>query len=139
VEDKTFKRVLVPLARGPNAALALEYASILVEDEGEIVAFTVGGGRRGFDIQKFVLENENRLHIPANKVLAKVAFSGNIVDTILEESEDYDLLVLGSTGRSLLSRVGHDPIPETVARKCNKPFVMVKSRAGLHTWLRRWI
>jgi nucleotide-binding universal stress UspA family protein len=137
--DKKFRKVLVPLAGGPNAAFALEIASILVEDDGEIVAFTVGGRKRGFDIQRFVDDNRARLHIPGKQVHAKVVFTGNIVDSILEEAQNYDLLVLGATARSMVSRMTSDPVPEAVARKCEKPFVMVRSSAGITNWLQRWI
>ena len=137
--DKKFRKVLVPLAGGPNAALALEYATIMAEDDAEIVALTVGTDTARFDIRKFIEENKSRLHIPAEQVSVKVLFKEGIVKSILEEAENYDLLVLGATNKPLLSRMGKDPIPERIARECNMPMVMVKSSAGIRNWIRRWI
>ena len=50
-KDHKFKRVLVPVAGGPNGAFALEVASILADkNEGEITAVTVAGEDSRFNI-----------------------------------------------------------------------------------------
>jgi len=137
--NRTFSRVLVPLAGGPNGAFALEVASILADDaEGEIVAFTVSGGKRKFDIDEFVTVNADRIHLPAGRVSTRTAAAGNVVDTILWEAEDYDLIVIGCTLEPIISRFTHDTLPEIVAKRCGKPLVMVKSGGGIRSWIRRW-
>ena len=137
--NRTFRRVLVPLAGGPNGAFALEVASILADDEaGEIVAFTVGGGKRKFDIDAFVAENAGRITIPPERVSTKTAPAGDVVRTILAEAEDYDLIVIGCTLEPIISRFTHDTLPEIVAKRCGKPLVMVKSGGGIRSWIRRW-
>ena len=53
-----FRRILVPVVGGPNAALALRVAAILAEhSNGEAVAFSVdtGNARRTFDLDAFVV------------------------------------------------------------------------------------
>jgi basic amino acid/polyamine antiporter, APA family len=137
--DRTFNRVLVPLAGGPNAAMALEIASILVEDNGSIVAFTDGGSGQRFDIQRFVDDNAGRLHIPASQVQAKMVFQGDPVESILKEAEDYDLLVLGATNQGLIARMRHDTVPDIVAGRSPKSMVMVRTATGLKKLVRRWI
>ena len=52
---------------------------------------------------------------------------------------DADLVVLGSTSQPLWRQVTRTPVPETVARRCSKPLVMVKSGQGLRSWVSRWI
>ena len=138
--DRTYRRVLVPLAGGPNGALALEIASILADpDEGEVVGFTVAGAGGRFDIGGFVAAQLGRLALPAERVQSKVVNARNVVDAILGEAEDYDLIVLGCTRQPVLRQLGRDTVPETVARLCTKPLVMVRAAAGIRSWLRRWI
>jgi len=137
--DRHFKRVLVPLAGGPNGALALEIASILADkDEGEVVAFTVAGHRR-FDIGRFVAEHLHRMVLPAERVLSKVVNAPNVADTILAEAEAYDLIVIGCTEEPAVLKFARNPVPEMVARRCTKPLVMVKAAVGIRSLVKRWI
>ena len=137
--DRDYARVLVPLAGGPNGAFALEVASILADKEaGEVVAFTVAGHRK-FDIGQFLADHVERLHLPPERVQAKVVTAPDVVEAILQESEGYDLVVLGSTAEPLLYQFARDPIPETVAKRCTKPVVMVKAGAGIRSWVKRWV
>jgi len=136
---KNYKRILVPLAGGPHGAFALEVASILADpEEGRIVAFTVGGHRK-FDIDAYVAENLEGLRVPEDRVETKVVDASHVADAILREAEDYDLVVLGRTERPLLRSFAGTPVPEIVAERCTKPVVMVKSNAGIRTWVKRWV
>jgi len=138
--NRKFRRVLVPVAGGPNGVLALEVATILADrDEGEVVAFTVDGRRTPFDIGAFVRQNQARLHLPLHRVATKSVKADNVVDAILREAEDYDMVVAGCTHEPLLRRITHERIPETIAKRCRKPFVMVKAAGGLRSWIKRWI
>jgi nucleotide-binding universal stress UspA family protein len=137
--NRSFRRVLVPVAGGPNSELALELASILADDEdGRVVAFTVGAPR-GFNPGQFIAANQARLHLPADRIEAKVVGEQDAAEAILRESEDYDLLVLGSTGEAKLRRMTRDPMPEAVAKRCQRPLVMVRAARGPRSWIRRWI
>jgi len=136
--DRSYKRVLVPVAGGPNSALALEVASILVEqgDDAEIVVYTVG---ERLDIEEFLERNAPRMIIPRERVKTKVAKPGDIVKLITEESEQYDLVVIGATQQPILRPFAREPIPEAVARIVTTPLVMVKAGAGIRSWIKRWI
>jgi len=138
--NRTFKRVLVPLAGGPNGAFALEIASILADEaEGEIVVFTVTSDVHPFDIELFVDDNRGRLRLPPERVTLKVVPKRNVVDAILEESEQYDLVVLGCTREPLLYRTARTTIPEIIAQRCTKPLATVKSSGGIRSWIKRWV
>jgi amino acid transporter/nucleotide-binding universal stress UspA family protein len=138
--NRKFNRVLVPLAGGPNGEFALEIASILVDKtEGEIVALTIVTDEKRFDIDRFVHERRGRIHVPSDRVRTKTVSAGNVVDAILEEVEDYDLIVMGSTREPLMYQLANPPVPETVAQKCTKPLVMVKASGGIRSWVKRWI
>jgi len=135
-----FRRALVPVAGGPNSALALEIASILVDgDEGEVVALTVTGGGSRFDVERFLDRNEVRLNIPRERVTSMGVRSDSVVEAIIKESEDFDLIVVGSTAKPALSRMAQPTVPEMLARRSGKPMVMVRSAAGFRTLIRRWI
>ena len=138
--DSKFKRVLVPVAGGPNAAFALEVAGILADKEdGEVVAFTVAGGSKRFDLEAFMAEQQERLKLSSERVNAKVVLGRDVASAILKESEDYDLVVVGATDQPLLYKVARESVAETVARMCAKPLVMVKASAGIGSWVKRWI
>ena len=137
--ETSYRRVLVPLAGGPHSAFALEIASILADPEqGEVVAFTVAGHRR-FDVAKLLADSVDSLHIPPERVQAKVVTARDVVQAILAEAEGYYLIVLGCTQDPLVYQFARDPIPETVARRTDKPVVMVKAGAGIRSWVKRWI
>ena len=137
--NREFKRVLVPLRGGPNGAFALEVASILVQgNEGEIVGFTVHNGKKQFDVETFVNENLDSLHIPRERIKTKIVNSHNVVGSILQEVQDYDLIVLGHMHEPLIYHVTRDSIPEAVAKACPKPLVMVKASVGIKSWVKRW-
>ncbi|MHC4718568.1 MAG: amino acid permease, partial [Planctomycetota bacterium] len=135
-----YKRILVPVAGGPNAAFAVEVANILADrEEGQVVAFTVARGEGGFDVSGFLAENADRITLPAGRVTGKIVVAEDVVEAILAEAEDYDMIVLGFTREPVLHRLTHETIPETVAKRCDKPLVMVKAPAGLRSWIRRWV
>jgi amino acid transporter/nucleotide-binding universal stress UspA family protein len=137
-----YRRVLVPLAGGPNGALALEVASILAEKEdGRITALTVCRDGEPFDVDAFVDENASRLALPRERIETRVAKASDVTGAILKEAEegDYDLVVLGATREPFLRQITRETIPDLVAQRCSKPLVMVKAAAGLRSWIKRWI
>ena len=138
--NRKFKRVLVPVAGGPNAAFALEVASILVEkDEGEIVALTVSAGETRFDVDAFVNAHQDRLRVPRDRVRTKAIEARDVTAAILKESEDYDLIVLGCTRRPWIYQFTRMAVPEMVAQASTKPIVMVKAAGRIRSWFGRWI
>ena len=141
--NRKFNRILVPLAGGPNSALALEIASILADpDQGRIVAFTVNH-RREFDVSEFVSDHSDRLHVEPGRVSTKTVDARNVTRAILREArrvdQEYDLVVLGATGTTRLRQMATNPIPETVAKNCTKPLIIVKAGGGVRSWIKRWI
>ena len=138
--ETNFKSVLVPLAGGPNGGLALEVASILADPEvGEITALSVTNQGERFDIRQFVDDREARLRIPLERVKTKGVKASGIAEAILAEAKDHDLIVLGATAKPAITRIGKPTVPEIIARRADKPMVMVRSAKGFRTWIRRWI
>ena len=143
--DRKFKRVLVPVAGGPNSAYALEIASILARaGEGSVVAFTVAQpGREVFDVEAFVEENRERIVLPPERVKIRSVVARRVTEGILSEVDDeetgYDLLVMGGTLDPLIYKFAREAVPEVVAKRCRKPMVMVKASGGIRSWINRWI
>jgi len=146
VGDQTYRRILVPVAGGPNSEFALEVACILADrEEGRVVAFTVrsDGTRNDFDLDEFVDRFLHKLALPAGRVHVKSARSSHVVDGIMGEVENdenaYDLVVLGCTAQPILYQFAHESVPEIVAKMCTKPLVMVKASGGIRSWIKRCI
>jgi amino acid transporter/nucleotide-binding universal stress UspA family protein len=137
--DIAYRRVLVPVAGGPNSAFALEVAAILADrDEGRVTALTVAGGREPFDVGAFVDGVADRLALPRDRIDTRTAAGPDVPAAILNAADNHDLVVLGCTRDPLIYRVGRETLPELVAQRCDKPLVMVKAAAGLGSWIRRW-
>jgi len=138
--DKKFKSILVPVGGGPNSCFALEIASILAEKHGaRITAFIVNDEKRKIDIQKAALARKNGGHIAFDLIDVKRRQASSVSDAILEESERYDLVVLGATQDPLIRQLTRDSITYKVATCCEKPRVIVKASAGFKSWIRRWL
>ena len=137
--NRSFKRVLVPMAGGPNGALALEIACILADQDAEVVPLTIANPKRPFDIDKFVDAQAERLGIDRSRVRPRTVTASGVVSAILTEAADYDLVVIGATREPLLRHLRRASVPETIAQRCPKPFVMVKASTGIRSWIQRWV
>ncbi|MCF7975910.1 MAG: amino acid permease [Phycisphaerae bacterium] len=138
--DKTFKKVLVPLAGGPNGALALEIADILCETGSEgasITALNVDTGRH-FDIDSFVSEQIKKKGLDRKHFKVQSITASDPIEGICQAAEAYDLLVLGTTQKSILSQFASRSIPEDIACCCDKPTVLVKANTPVKSFLKRW-
>ena len=144
--DQTFKRILVPVAGGPNNVFALEIAGILgAGQDGIVTAFNVAsdGERDPFDVETFVDEHAADVGLPRERVVTRSVVARNVVAAILREIENpdaaYDLVVLGCTREPKIYQFTHESVPERVAKACAKPLVMVNASTGIQSWIKRWI
>jgi APA family basic amino acid/polyamine antiporter len=133
--------VLVPFAGGPNAAFALETASIMAEqDGGRIVVFHVAPpGKPTQDIDAFLDEIASQLKVPRSLFESKYAISHERLKTILEEAKHYDLVIIGATRDPVFRQRVMGSLPEILARHCAKPLVMVKAKHPIRSFIKRWI
>ena len=139
-ENRKFGRVLVPVAGGPDGALALEVGSILAEKGiGEVTALHVSDGRAEFDLDAFVNRHADRLAVPPQRVSSKVVPSPDLAGTILREARDYDLVVMGWTRQPLMYRVARRSLPLTIAKRRSEPLAVVRAAVGIRSWVRRYI
>ncbi|MFT5241848.1 MAG: APA family basic amino acid/polyamine antiporter [Candidatus Promineifilaceae bacterium] len=141
-----YKRVLVPVAGGPNSALALELAIILADQqEGEVTVFTVGSanGQPAFDVEKFARDHAPPESSGSVQVKTRTVMGNDPVESIIGEASssgsDYDLMVLGGTREPVLAQFTRGSVSEKIAQLYEKPMVMVQMSRGLRSWIRRCI
>jgi len=138
--NQPIKKILVPWGGGPNGALALEVASIIAErDDTEIVAFTVNDPRSHINIPPVSDLDSNQAQVSFDRIRFKVAQSRDVVSAILEEAEEHDLVVLGSTRDPIIRQITRDSVANAVATRCQKPMIIVKASGGLRSWIKRWL
>ncbi len=138
--NKRFRRILVPVAGGPNTVFALHVAKILAEKDGsEIVLFSVRDSKsktRGEAAPEFLKALKS---LENGRMTIKQVASTNVVETILEESRDYDLVVLGGTHDPLLRQVTRDSVSHAIAQRCQTSLIIAKASGGIRSWIKRWL
>ncbi|MFC1668116.1 amino acid permease [Chlamydiota bacterium] len=140
-QKQQFKRILVPFSGGPNSTLAIETAANLCyEKDGEIIVFTVRlPGKQTVDVDAVLQEKVSNSIRSSKKIITKYNVSKNIIQTILHESKEYDLVVIGASNESIFHQIFLGSIPEEIARRCQKPVIMVKKNQGIRSFLKKWI
>ncbi len=139
--QKQYLNILVPYAGGPNATLAMEVASIMVDhNSGRVVVFNITPpGQPTQDVDAFIDETAPKINTPRSLFEAKYAIAHQRFITLLEEAKDYDLVVIGATGESFLKQQLRRSLPETFALHHKKALVMVKAKRQIKSFIKRWI
>jgi nucleotide-binding universal stress UspA family protein len=140
-QKQEYMSVLVPFAGGPNAAFALETASIMVgQDGGRVVVFNVTQpGKPTQDIDAFLDETVPHLNVAPSLFEPKYVISRDLLMSLLEEADHHDLVIIGATREPLFRQRVMGSLPEEFARYCRKPLVMVKAKHTLQSFIKRWI
>jgi amino acid transporter/nucleotide-binding universal stress UspA family protein len=137
---KKFKNILVPIGGGPNAVFALEVASILAKKEdSQVTALVVNDKKTKVDVDQLAKIYKDLKFVDFERLKIIQLEGDNPAETILEESEKYDLVVLGSTRDSVLSQVTRESVSHTVAQCCSKSLIIVKASGGIRSWIKRWL
>jgi len=140
VDHGEYKNILVPVAGGPNSRLALEVAAIIARgSNAKITVLHVSDGKKVFDPEGLVEGLRPQLELSPHTIRIQQEKSHSVSQKILSESQHHDLVVLGATRQPLFYTVTHASIPNTVARACQKPLILVKSAARVESWIKRWI
>ncbi len=145
IADTEYRNVLVPLAGGPNSSFAFEIATIFsgieARDDTNITLLNVDTGsvKHRFDSHKFLEKQARLLGIDINRITVRTVKSKDPIEAILQESIDYDLVVMGTTMKPLIVQYATQSIPEQIAIQCTKPMIIAKSGKGVRTRIKRWI
>ena len=115
-------------------------AGILAEkDDSEIVSLVVKDKKSKVDSDKLSEIITENPHVNPNRVKIKYVKANNPVEAILDESKEHDLIVMGFTRDPLIRNVTKDTLCHSVAQKCSKPMIIVKTSGGISSWIRRWL
>jgi amino acid transporter/nucleotide-binding universal stress UspA family protein len=143
-------RILVPIAGGPHARLALELALIQAEaikennggKEPEVVALNI---MKGADLNNTAAIEERRetliknLDIKDWPVEVKVVVAEDIVQGILKQAADFDQIIIGASDEGLLEQSLFGSIPQRVAEEALTTVIMVKRHDLVKFGLRQWL
>ncbi len=139
ISGNKYQTVLVPISGGANCLLALETAIILSENDAQIVAFYVDNGKYNYDIQKDVNEISSQIDLGNKTIETHIVKSNNVYETIMQKTNEFDLIVIGNTNKSVLENFWNGSLPEKIAHECKKPIAMVKANRGLRSWIKRFV
>ncbi|MFB6135075.1 MAG: amino acid permease [Halanaeroarchaeum sp.] len=138
--EETPESILVPTAGGPHAEYAAEIARAIAHTTGaSVTAMRVvdpgadeqerAGGREALDETAAILGD-----VPSDTRLVE---GDDVAGTIVEESAEYDLTVIGSTREGLLQQFVFGTVPEQVGRNVSGTVIMAKRNLGISSHLRR--
>jgi len=143
------KRILVPVAGGPNTRMALELAitaADAMEQQGqarpEVVALHLiiqkdEGGMPEVDARREELIDEFDLSdLP---IQLEIEFASDAAEGILQASEKFDQIVIGASAEGLLEQSLFGSIPQRVAEESLKTVIMAKRFDPVKFGLRRWL
>jgi amino acid transporter len=136
------KKILVPAAGGPNAELAFELGwSIVKQNGGKLTLLNIIHNEakrgKGEEILKRIRKGRRQ---GKGKIEEKVVLGSDVLQTILQESERYDLILMGASRLGLWKRVRFGTVPEKLMRSSPVPVLFIRKYEGrILSWLRRFI
>jgi len=140
------RRILVPTAGGPNSSLAMELAISQAREyerekgiKPQITALYVaqGGNPRLMELGKRTLARAIASYDDYH-IERKVVSAPGILEGILQQAEEYNLVVLGATEEGFFEPLRLGALPAHVARECSKTVMIVKRYQGpVKSWIQR--
>ncbi len=141
------RRILVPIAGGPNTRLALSLALMeadaverLTGELPHIVALHLvldGGDQQVIEARRQSLLDD--LEIGDLPIELRVEPAKDVVEKIVQMSESFDQVILGASEERLLEQSLFGSIPQRVAEEALATVIMVKEYSPVRFGLRRWL
>jgi APA family basic amino acid/polyamine antiporter len=135
--NRKFHRILVYLSGGPDDALALEVAAILVEKKNGVIVAMVWESGKGARLEPILEGAKKRIQAPV-RIVTHVSTASNPVEGILEAAKDADATVLGYS-RGMLSKGRKHRLEKSITLFAEMPLVLVKESRGLESITKRWL
>jgi len=134
-EYRPLKRILVPVAGGPNSHRAVRMAANMAEvaQDGPAEVTVLRVLRTGATQAELTRGHKDMAHSIegiAYDFNLKLVEGSDVTQTILEVAEDYDLIIIGATNEPMFKTLLVGNIPEQVALKAKVTTIMVKRRSG---------
>jgi len=138
------RRILVPVEHPQHGNLVAQFAAVMAEEQDSYVRLlhvvdrhvsSLERAQRAFDLREAVTQYtedaaggltaeqvERRFHIRIE--------AGDIVDTIISHSADFDLVIVGASRESWLRRKVWGDKTARIARRIKAPLMLVNMRSG---------
>ncbi len=120
------KRILISTAGGPHAVLAAELARDLAKQTNASVTLLYVGKSEEERKRAEKAFKETLEPLEGIKVETKFLIDRNVVDRIAEESENYDIVLIGATNQPFLKNFLLGVFPEKVVSRTRKTVVMTR-------------
>ena len=150
-QQRPLRRVLVPVAGGPNSRRAVKMAISMARTEvpaAQVILLHVVpfGARNGSLVRAEQAFAESLDGLDRAGIERRVVEGADVVETMLaaaagdDDTPASDLIVVGATKEPLLSNLLVGSIPEQIARRADVTVIMVKRRSSpLHSFLRQTV
>ncbi|WP_136718250.1 universal stress protein [Halorientalis salina] len=141
--DEELQQILLPVAGGPNTKLAATVAGSLARvHDAEIRVIVVHSPNETTDTRdekETMLEGVIAGFTGVPVITQEIVESDSVGDTIVDQSKDVDLVVLGATSEDLFRRSVIGSLPEQVGRRSASSVLMVKEHRNIPSRLARLI
>lgn len=136
--DGNVDSILVPVAGGPHAELAIETAGAIARHTGATVHPVYVIDPAASDASQ--LEGESMLadrtaSLEDVTVETTLLEGDDIVSTLVDESGNHDLTIIGATREGMIQQFVFGTIPETVAERAPTTVIMTKRSLDVRTRL----
>jgi amino acid transporter len=139
--DGTLDSILLPTAGGPHAELAAETAAALARGTGATVtsAYVIDpdASETEYEQARSLLATAGEAFDTGGGFETKLLEGDDIVQTLVEESAEHDLTIIGATREGAFQRFLFGTIPETVATRAANTVIMVKRNLDVRSRLRQ--
>lgn len=136
--DREIKSILLPLKeQSAQGSLTVKMVRLLAEKyNARITILHVKKGRKAGTDADGASQIVSEQGDPADCVV-RVLWSDDRVSTIIEQSMDHDLVVIGATDSSIYRQFMFGSLAEEIANRCPRTVLMVKERPGFRSHFRR--
>jgi CIC family chloride channel protein len=145
-ERRPVRSILVPVAGGPNSRRAVKMATVMAA-AGEngparvtLLHVVPAGARNGDMVRAQQVIDYTLEGISYQAIQPSIVEGAGVVETVLRESEGYDLIVLGATEEPLFRNLLVGNLATQIAKRAKVTVVVVKRRSSrLHSFLRQTV
>lgn len=143
---RPLRSILVPVAGGPTNRLAVKLA-VVMASTGEngpakvtLLHIVPPNANEADWVRAKQVFKENSEGIDYDRLASHAVEGQNVVESVLEESKGYDLIVVGATEEPLLKNVLIGNIAEEIARRAAVTVITVERRSSpLRSFLRQTV
>ncbi|WP_458186406.1 universal stress protein [Haladaptatus sp. NG-WS-4] len=126
--------ILVPVAEGPHAELAVDVArAIALTNDARVHLLRVANDR-STDAGVILTTLERRIRPVTAETEVR---TGGVTETVVEEASKHDVTVLGSTRQGMLRRQLVGTVPQAVGRRADTTVIIARRPVGIRPRLNR--